>query len=435
MHDQDCNVRLPDAFQSTVTTPIVITGLGAVSPFGDAVDSFRDALLTGRTAIAPDAAFAARGCSAVLSARIAGFDPARWISPMKLRRMDETGPLALVIARQAAAQAGYPLTEAGDDRAGVVLGTYSAGGQATTDYLTALFAGGPMGAPALLFNSTVGNAATGLTGLELKLRGPNATLAHKEASGLAAIVTAVDLLRGDRLDGVIAGGIDSIYDLFYRVHDRFKVLNTAGAADASVAPFDASRGGFVLGEGGFGLWLERADTALARGARALAEVAGVAASSAAVPLNAWPDRIEPLERTMRLALADASVEPHEVDVVYAAANATPALDAIEARALTAIFGGSRTIVTAIKGAVGESGAASAASCVAAVACGRVGRVPPIAGLRTAAPEAASLRLAMTASDGPARVALVNGVASGGALFSVVLRVGHRAGPRDRSVPM
>ena len=74
-------------------------------------------------------------------------------------------------------------------------GTYSAGGQATTDYLTALFAGGPTGAPALLFNSTVGNAAAGLTGLELKLRGPNATLSHKEASGLAAIVTAVDLLR------------------------------------------------------------------------------------------------------------------------------------------------------------------------------------------------------------------------------------------------
>ncbi len=403
-------------------TPIVITGLGVVSPFGDAVDGFRDALLDGRTAIAPDPAFAERGCRSVLSARIAGFEPAKWIPPMKLRRMDDTGPLALVIARQAAAQAGYPLSDAGDDRAGVVLGTYSAGGQATTDYLTALFAGGPTGAPALLFNSTVGNAAAGLTGLELKLRGPNATVAHKEASGLAAIVTAVDLLREGRLDAAIAGGIDSIYDLFYRVHDRFGVFNPARQADASVAPFDQSRGGFVLGEGGFGVWLERADKALARGATALAEVLGVAASSAAVALNAWPDRAEPLIRTMRLALADARVDAPDVDVVYASANASPGLDGIEAQALAAVFEGSPPTVTAIKGAIGESGAASAASCLAAVACGVIGRIPPISGLRTATAEAASLRLATKAGEGSARVALVNAFASGGALFSVVLRV-------------
>jgi 3-oxoacyl-(acyl-carrier-protein) synthase len=421
LHDQDGNVRLPTEL-FTVTTAIVITGLGVVSPFADAADAFREALLAGRTAIAPDAAFAERGCRSVLSARIAGFEPAKWIPPMKLRRMDDTGPLALVIARQAAAQAGYPLTDAGDDRAGVVLGTYSAGGQATTDYLSALFAGGPTGAPALLFNSTVGNAAAGLTGLELKLRGPNATVAHKEASGLAAIVTAVDLLREARLDAVIAGGIDSIYDLFYRVHDQFGVLNPARQADASVAPFDESRGGFVLGEGGFGVWLERAETALGRGATPLAEVMGVAAASAAVPLNAWPDRAEPLVRTMRLALADAALEPRDVDVVYAAANASPGLDAVEAQALAAVFEGSRPIVTAIKGAIGESGAASAASCVAAVLCGAIGRVPPVAGLRTATAEALPLRLATGATESPARVVLINAFASGGALFSLVLRV-------------
>ena len=216
----------------------------------------------------------------------------------------------------------------------MVLGTYSAGGQATADYLTALFAGGPTGAPALLFNSTVGNAAAGLIGLELKLRGPNATLAHKEASGLAAIVTAVDLLRQQRLDAVIAGGIDSIYDLFFRVHDRFGVLNPAREPDASVAPFDASHAGFVLGEGGFGLWLEHAEAARARGVTPLAEIAGVAASSAAVPLNSWPDNPAPLVRTMRLALADAGMEPRDVDVVYAAANASPGLDAVEAEALS-----------------------------------------------------------------------------------------------------
>ena len=405
-----------------VTRPVHITGVGVVSTFGDSATAFRDALLDGRTGVAPAPEFAAQGTRSTLAARIAGFDPARWIPPMKLRRMDDTGPLALVIAQQAAAQAHYAVTDSGDDRAGVVLGSYSAGGQATTEYLTALFKGGAGNAPALLFNSTVGNAATGLAGLELKLRGPNATLSHKEASGLAAIVTAVDLLRGARADRLLAGGIDSIYDLFYRVHDRFAVMSEAREADDSVAPFSASRRGFVMGEGGFGLWLEHGEDWRARGAAALAEIAGVGAASAAVPLNTWPDRPEPLVRTMRLALADAEIEAAAIDVVYASANATAVLDGAEARALTELFGGSRSVVTSIKGAIGESGASGAAACIAAILCGTAGAVPPIANLQVPDAATAALRLATSRVDGPARVALVNSFASGGALFSVVLRL-------------
>ncbi len=401
---------------------IVITGIGVVSTFGDSPDAFRDAILEGRTGISPDTEFEAQGCRSLLSARITGFQPSKWIPPMKLRRMDDTGPLALVIAQQAAAQAKYAVGTVPNDRAGVLLGTYSAGGRSTTEYLTALFNGGPANVPALLFNSTVGNAAAGLAGLELKLRGPNATISQKEASGLAAIVSAVDLLRDGRLDAAIAGGIDSIYDLFYRVHDRFRVMSDAREPDDSVAPFSARRRGFVMGEGGFGLWLERGDHWRARGASRLAEVLGVAASSAAVPLNAWPDRPDPLVRTMRLALDDARIAAPDVDVVYASANSTQMLDRIETEALSEVFGGSRTIVTSIKGAIGECGASSAAAGVAAILCGSVSAVPPIAGLRSPDPASASLNLATSRVRAPARIALVNAFASGGALFSVVLRV-------------
>ena len=306
-----------------------------------------------------------------------------------------------------------------------MFGTCSAGGRATTEYLTALFDGGPTGAPALLFNSTVGNAAAGLTGLELKLRGPNATISHKEASGLAAIVTAADLLRQERADGLLAGGIESIYDLFFRVHDRFAVMSDALGPDASVAPFADDRRGFVMGEGGFALWLERGEGWRMRGASVLGEIAGTGAAGAAVSLNAWPDRPEPLVRTMRIALDDAGLTPADVDVVYASANATAVLDDVEARALAELFGGSRTIVTSVKGAIGESGASGAAACVAALLCGAAGAVPPIAGLGTADPATASLRLATTRMEVPARVALVNSFASGGALFSVVVRVAER----------
>ena len=110
-------------------------------------------------------------------------------------------------------------------------------------------------------------------------------------------------------------------------------MSPSRAADRTVAPFDRCRNGFVLGEGGFALWLERDDSWRARGARCQAEILGVGAASAAVPLNAWPDRPEPLVRTMRLALDDAGLAPGDVDVVYASANASRVLDEVEAAAL------------------------------------------------------------------------------------------------------
>jgi 3-oxoacyl-(acyl-carrier-protein) synthase len=98
------------------------------------------------------------------------------------------------------------------------------------------------------------------------------------------------------------------------------------------------------------------------------------------------------------------------------------LDGVEAAALTDLFGGSRTAVTSIKGAIGESGVSGAASVLAAVLCGAAGAIPPIAGLSVPDPAASALKLAMSTILAPARVALVNSFASGGALVSLVLRV-------------
>ncbi|MGH9372723.1 MAG: beta-ketoacyl-[acyl-carrier-protein] synthase family protein [Vicinamibacterales bacterium] len=402
--------------------PVCVTGVGVVSAFGDSREGFRDSLLSGASGIAPVARFEAAGCRSVLAARVSHFDPARWIAPMKLRRMDESGPLALVAIRQAMEQARYVVAPAGDDRTGVVLGTCTAGGQATNEYLAALFRGGPTGAPALLFNSTVANAAAGLAGLEFRLRGPNATISQKESSGLAAIATAVDLLRSGRADAVATGGMDALYEIYFRTHDRFRVMNTAASFGPDVVPFGRCRRGFVMGEGGFGLWLERGNAWRARGARCYADIAGVGASSAAVPLNAWPDRVEPLVRTMQQALDEAGVRASEIDVVYASANASRVLDDTEARALTELFAGASPIVTSIKSALGEFGASGSAACVAAVLCGGAGQVPPIAGLTDVDPVAASLRLATASHIAPGPIVLVNSFASGGALFSAVLRV-------------
>ena len=407
---------------SPMRAPVGISGVGIVSPFGTSCEAFRDALLDGRTGIAPVSAFDARGCRTTLVAAVSGFDPAEWISPMKLRRMDPTAAYAIAAARIAIEESRQPLQSSGDDSGGVVLGTWSAGGPMTQEYLGALFRDGPSGVPGLIFNSTVGNAAASLAGLEFKLRGPNTTISHKEASGLAAVVTAVNLIREHRAAWLVTGGVDIAYEIFFKAHDRFGVMSPRAAFSSSMSPFDRNRDGFVMGEGGFALRIQSDDLTRDPLATTYGDILGIAASGSSVRINAWPDRPAPLTRTMRLALEDAGLRAGDVDVVYASANATPELDRVEAQALVELFGDSRTIVTSIKGAIGEFGASGAAACVAALLCGRVGRVPPITGFSDLDPSMARLRLARESMPSPGQIVLINSFASGGALFSVVLRV-------------
>ena len=402
---------------SAMSGALLVTGVGVVSAFGASKAQFRDALLEGRTGIAPINAFDVTGCRTRIGAPVNGFEATAWIAPMKLRRMDDTARYAVVVARQALEDAAYAFTADGDDDAGIILGTFTAGGQATSEYLTALHKGGPMGAPALLFNSTVANAPASLAGLEFKLRGPNVTVSQKEASGLAAIVSAVDALRLGRSRIIAAGGVDAIFDIFFRVHDRFGVMSPADA-ETTRGPFDRDRQGFVLGEGGFAMAIERGDAATDSKGHVYGEILGVHAESAAVAINEWPATSEPLARTMRGALADARLAPEDVGVVYASANGT-SLDAVEADALAQVFG-SGPQITAIKGAIGEFGASGAASLAAALLCGGVGEVPPIVGLCEPIPPALSLNLVRRRTRARGPVTMINSFGSGGALFSVVV---------------
>jgi 3-oxoacyl-(acyl-carrier-protein) synthase len=402
----------------TVPSPVVVDGIGVISAFGTSHETFRQSLLDGASAVRPVNGFSSAGCRTSLAAEMVGFEPTAWVPAMKLRRLDRTGVYALAAARLALGDAGISPAADGDDSLGVVMGTWTAGGQSTQQFLDGLFRGGPSGAPALLFDSTVGNSAASLVGLEYKLRGPNVTVSHKEASGLAAIVTAVDHLREQRASAILAGGVDAVYETFFKGHDRFAVMSRQGHAGPALAPFDDSRAGFVIGEGGVGLWLRAASRG--QSARGHGEILGVAASSAAVAVNAWPHDPAPLVRTMAQAIADAGVTSADVSVVYASANATPILDRAEAQALSTLFGAT-PLVTSIKGALGESGVSGALACAAALLCGRERLVPPIAGLGRALAEAQPLRLVRSAATAPGPLTLVNSFASGGALFSCVLR--------------
>lgn len=399
-----------------------ITGVAACSSLGQTA-AFADAILAGRSGIRPITSFDVSARRSRLAAELLDFNPAAFIAPMKMRRMDEVGQLSVAAGRLALDAAGLPRHEAGYDDVGVVLGTCTCGVHSTGEFLDRLLDLGPAGAPALLFSNTVGNAAASLVALEEKLRGPNTTVSYKEASGLAAAALATDLVRAGRAGALVTGGAEDIYDLYFEVHDWFGVLSHDGPHPEGARPFDRTRNGFVMGEGGFVAVIEDSTRAEARGAAVLAEVVGVGTSSGVTPVNAWPTDGRPLVRCMQAALADAGVTPGEVGAVYAAANGSVDFDALEAGCIHDVFGGRPVLTTSVKGAIGEGGMAAAGSLVAAVLAGQRRLVAPTAGLVTTDPDLPTLGWVQAA---PAPLAapyvLVNSFASGGTNYSLLLRI-------------
>ena len=264
-----------------VSTGIVVTGLGVVSPFGTSPEAFRDALLAGRQGMAPVTAFDTSGCRAHCAASVTDFEPTRWIPLLKLRRMDAAGQFAVALAMQTLDSAGVPYGQTPDEDLGIVLGTYTAGGQPTEEFLRGLFAMGPLGAPALIFNATVANIAASLAGLEMKMRGPNATISQKEASGLAAIAHAADIRATPT-------GRSPAASTPYRgstAHDRFG--RAAARQWRTGSRLDTTRNGFVTGEGGRRC-CSKLLTARARGSEHSWPPAGNGGGGASVRVNHRP---------------------------------------------------------------------------------------------------------------------------------------------------
>ena len=405
---------------ASVSTGVVVSGIGCVSAFGASTDTFTRRLLAGETGVRPITSFPTDTCRSHLAARITDFDPAQFVSPLKLRRVDAVGKIALGATSLALADSG--LRQSGDATAvGMVLGSATAGVQATGEYLESLMRGGPAAAPALIFASTVANAAASICALEFGLRGPNATVTYKEASGLAALAYATDLVRQGKAAAILGGGADDIYERFFLVHDWFGVLSRRDDGPEGSRPFDVTRNGFVMGEGAWVLALEGAETCRARGGRVYGEVLGWGATSSPEPINAWPRAAGSLASAMRLALDGAGVAAAGIGAVYASANGTRALDAVEAVALREMFGSRAVPVVAIKGALGECGAAGAAALAAALLCGRQGLMPPTVGCRQVDP-ACEVSISAEARPLERPLVLVNSFASGGTNYSVVVRV-------------
>jgi 3-oxoacyl-[acyl-carrier-protein] synthase II len=395
----------------------VVTGMGCVSSLGIGVETFVDRLIAGESGIRPIATFSTEGCRSHTAALLRDFDAGRYYDPMKLRRVDEGGRLGLVASRLAIDDAGLPTNT---DEAGIVLGTATSGVHSTVQHLHKLATGGPTAVPAMGFANTIANAAASLCSIEFRLRGPNVTIGQKQASALSAIAFALAGLRQSRAAAFVCGGIDDFEERFFAVYDRMRVLSPTGGGEEASRPFDLRRNGFVLGTGGHVIVLETADGAARRGVTPYGEILGVGCGASPAAPGAWPTEPSGIVTTMRAALADALVQPAEIDVVFASANSTAVLDRVEAQALAEVFGPRGVPVVSVKGALGEFGASSGAALMAALVGLSRGVVPPTLGCGQPDP-ACPVDVSPVARAARGRLALINATADGGAQYCLVAR--------------
>jgi 3-oxoacyl-[acyl-carrier-protein] synthase II len=370
-------------------TRVAITGLGVKTPAGCDLGTFWDTLLAGRSTAAPIRRVDPAALPVRFACEVTDFDPTTYFDSKEARRTDRVAQLAFGAAADALADAG----ELGADpaRCGVVAAAGVGGLITQEEQEYNLFSKGPSRVSPMLVPMMMPNAAAALVGLKLGWTGPNFCIATACAGGSHAIGEAARLIREGSADVVLGGGSEAcVTPIAIAAFARMGALSTRND-DPTLAsrPFDVDRDGFVMGEGAGFVVLESWDRAVARGAHIYGEVAGYGRNSDDYHVTAPAPGGAGAAHCMRLALADAGLEPSEVGHVNAHGTSTDLNDAAEAEAVVKVFGEHSLPVWSAKGSIGHLiAAAGAVEAVAAMLSVRDGVVPPTANHQRAEPELA-----------------------------------------------
>ena len=397
----------------------VLTGLGPVSAIGIGLEAFLAALADARTGIRDGAASGGGP-----TAPIVDFRPDEYL-PSQKTYLDRASALAFAAYRLATEDAGLELQLEDPARVGLCLGTADGCLGSMDLFFRDYVDKGPRAVRPFLFPHVYSNTTISLLAIEYGIRGVHVSFASGYTAGSAAIAYALDAVRAGRADVVLAGGFDALTEIALRGLEAGGLRVPTGGDGQACRPLDTRACGMAPGEGASIVVIEELEHARRREAHIYAELAGAGLGAAHAGCDGSQPDAAAVARVMRTALADAGLEPGEIDFVSAAANGVAPLDAAEIAALSAVFGasGAGPVVGSIKGAVGETrGAAGGLQAIAAAhALDGADLVPPTVGLERI-PSSLNLPVAGNrAVTRPARAALINAIDPGGAAVSVVLR--------------
>jgi 3-oxoacyl-[acyl-carrier-protein] synthase II len=403
---------------------VVITGLGAVSPLGNDVQTSWEQLLAGESGAGPITHFDHADYKVHFACEVKDLDPTEYIDRKDARRMDRFAHLVLAAARQAEADAGLDI-KAEADRIGASIATGIGGIQSFQECYDTLINKGPDRVNPFAIPSIIPNLGAGWVSIMLGTRGPLGAQCTACAASNMAIGDGLDAIRLGRADVMLCGGTEAaVNEVGIAGFAAMRALSLRNDEPAKASrPFDAGRDGFVMGEAGAVLVLEELEHAKARGAKIYAEVSGYGLSSDANHITE-PDPTGPV-RAFQMALGDAGVEADGIDYINAHATSTPIGDASETKMLKLALGeenARNTPVSGTKGATGHClGAAGAIEATFTVLAVQNDMLPPTINYEVEDPQCDLDYVPNTARAATVNTAVSNSFGFGGHNACVVFR--------------
>ncbi len=363
---------------------VVVTGLGAITPIGNDVETTWNNAVAGKSGAGPITHFDASKFKTQFACEVKDFDPSSVIDRKRLRQLDLYAQYALVAATQAVADAALDAEGIDRNRVGVIVAA-GIGGLHTFEEEAGYFALhgeelGPKYNP-FFIPKMIADIASGHISMQYGFHGPNYGTVSACASSNNAIIDAYNLIRLGKADAIVTGGAEAaIFPAGVGGFNSMHALSTRNDDPQGASrPFSASRDGFVMGEGSAVLILEELEHAKARGAKIYAEVVGGGMSADAHHLTATHPEGLGAMLSMRNALEDAEMKPEDIDYINAHGTSTPVGDVSEIKAICGVFGdhAKKLNISSTKSMTGHLlGATGALEAIFSIKAVETGIIPP-----------------------------------------------------------
>lgn len=358
---------------------VVVTGLGAVTPVGNDVETMWANMLAGVNGVEKITEFDTSDLKVHLAGTIKNFEPEKYIEKRELRKLDLYCRYAIVAAQQAVDDSGI-LGNIDEDRFGVYIGAGIGGLTTFVNNVTALNESGPRKVSPFFIPMMIGNIATGNVAIRFNAKGVSLSVVSACATGTNSIGEAFHAIKDGYADAIIAGGAEAVVaPLTIAGFQNMKALSTNEDPETASRPFDKNRDGFVMGEGAGMLILEEYEHAKARGAKIYAEFSGYGNTCDAHHVTAPDPEGAGLARAIKLAVAEAQIADDAQIYINAHGTSTHLNDLTETMAIKSALGEKAydANISSTKSMTGHMlGATGAVEAIASVLAIHNGMIPP-----------------------------------------------------------
>ena len=405
-------------------TRVVVTGMGAITPIGNDVESFWSAIKSNTVGIAPITHFDTADFKCKLAAEVKDFDPKQYMDPKTARRMEPFCQFAVAAAKEALENSGIDMEKEDPFRVGVSVGSGIGSLQALERNEKRLLEKGPGRVEPLLVPLMISNMAAGNVSIQFGLKGKSINDVTACATGTNTIGEAYRSIQYGEADVMVAGGTEgSVCPIGIAGFTALTALSTVDDPTKCSLPFDKNRSGFVMGEGAGVVILEELEHAKARGAKIYAEVVGYGCSSDAYHITSPQEDGAGAARAMTNAMSDAGVTPADVKYINAHGTGTHHNDLFETRAIKLAFGdeAANLKINSTKSMIGHLlGAAGAVEFITCVKEIQDGFIHKTVGYETP-DEEIDLNYCKDSYEEPVEYALSNSLGFGGHNASILLK--------------